>query len=108
MLSNLCFRFARSYHVSTISPSPTHPLANCYPATRGGLSLSLSVSSTVSVRNSPIPAPKQTASILKPTGSIRKGDAKRVTMCDAEGNVTPTFIEVLNEKLNSKSKLTGK
>nr|XP_040237698.2 kinase D-interacting substrate of 220 kDa isoform X3 [Anopheles coluzzii] len=65
-------------------------------------------SPTVSVRSSPIPAPKQTASILKPTGSIRKGDAKRVTMCDAEGNVTPTFIEVLNEKLNSKSKLTVK
>uniref|UniRef100_A0A182P1J7 Uncharacterized protein n=1 Tax=Anopheles epiroticus TaxID=199890 RepID=A0A182P1J7_9DIPT len=67
-----------------------------------------SASSSISVRSSPIPAPKQTASILKPTGSIRKGDAKRVTMCDAEGNVTPTFIEVLNEKLNSKSKLTVK
>uniref|UniRef100_A0A4Y0BCQ0 Uncharacterized protein n=2 Tax=Anopheles funestus TaxID=62324 RepID=A0A4Y0BCQ0_ANOFN len=67
-------------------------------------------SPTVSVRSSPIPAPKQTASILKPTGSIRKGDAKRVTMCDAEGNVTPTFIEVLNEKLNSNksNKLTVK
>ncbi|XP_035893884.1 kinase D-interacting substrate of 220 kDa isoform X3 [Anopheles stephensi] len=67
-------------------------------------------SPTVSVRSSPIPVPKQTASILKPTGSIRKGDAKRVTMCDADGNVTPTFIEVLNEKLNSQkaSKLTVK
>ncbi|KFB51272.1 hypothetical protein ZHAS_00019319 [Anopheles sinensis] len=66
-----------------------------------------SASALVSMRSSPIPAPRQTGSILKPTGSIRKGDAKRVTMCDADGNVTPTFIEVLNEKLN-KSKLVGK
>ncbi|XP_065074364.1 kinase D-interacting substrate of 220 kDa-like isoform X8 [Ochlerotatus camptorhynchus] len=59
-------------------------------------------SPTVSIRSSPIPSPKQMTSILKPTGSIRKGD-KRVTMCDGEGNLTPTFIEILNENLARKS-----
>ncbi|XP_049538883.1 kinase D-interacting substrate of 220 kDa isoform X2 [Anopheles darlingi] len=65
-------------------------------------------SPTVSMRSSPIPVPRQTASILKPTGSIRKGDVKRVTMCDSDGNLTPTFIEVLNEKLSKSGKLSVK
>ncbi|XP_035787154.1 kinase D-interacting substrate of 220 kDa-like isoform X4 [Anopheles albimanus] len=65
-------------------------------------------SPTVSMRSSPVPVPRQTASILKPTGSIRKGDVKRVTMCDSDGNLTPTFIEVLNEKLSKSGKLSVK
>ncbi|XP_021704250.1 kinase D-interacting substrate of 220 kDa isoform X4 [Aedes aegypti] len=59
-------------------------------------------SPSVSIRSSPIPSPKQTTSILKPTGSIRKSD-KRVTMCDRENNLSPTFIEILNENLARKS-----
>ncbi|XP_039435567.1 kinase D-interacting substrate of 220 kDa isoform X4 [Culex pipiens pallens] len=63
-------------------------------------------SPTVSVRSSPLPSPKQTTSILKPTGSIRKGGDRRVTMIsasDSDGKLSPTFIEILNENLNRRS-----
>ncbi|KAL9704623.1 hypothetical protein quinque_008141 [Culex quinquefasciatus] len=62
--------------------------------------------SSVSVRSSPLPSPKQTTSILKPTGSIRKGGDRRVTMIsasDSDGKLSPTFIEILNENLNRRS-----
>ncbi|XP_055588849.1 kinase D-interacting substrate of 220 kDa B isoform X2 [Uranotaenia lowii] len=61
-------------------------------------------SPSVSIRSSPLPSPKQTTSILKPTGSIRRTD-RRVTVCEANDNntLTPTFIEILNENLNRKS-----
>ncbi|XP_055537866.1 kinase D-interacting substrate of 220 kDa isoform X4 [Wyeomyia smithii] len=58
-------------------------------------------SPSVSLRSSPIPSPKQTTSILKPTGSIRKSD-KRVTMFERDSTLSPTFMEVLNENLNRK------
>ncbi|XP_062556200.1 uncharacterized protein LOC134221038 [Armigeres subalbatus] len=62
----------------------------------------MSTPKILSIRSSPIPSPKQMTSILKPTGSIRKGD-KRVTMCERESNLSPTFIEILNENLARKS-----